>query len=74
MQTPDGVWRVEVYRRPRTRNSWWYRLINVPGGNVVEDLTITGVQRLLAEASVELADLVDVPDRAATTQADTGAA
>jgi bifunctional non-homologous end joining protein LigD len=62
MQTPDGQWRVEIYRRPRTRNSYWYRLINVPGDNVIDDLTITGVQRLLTEAGVDIADLVDVAD------------
>jgi bifunctional non-homologous end joining protein LigD len=56
MQTPDGEWRVEVYRQPRTRTDW-YRLIH--GDNVVENLSIAGVPRLLAEAGVELADLVE---------------
>ena len=56
METPDGAWRVEVYRRPRTSN-YWYRLVH--GDNVVEDLTIGTVKRLLAEAGYSMADLED---------------
>jgi bifunctional non-homologous end joining protein LigD len=63
MQTPDGVWRVEVYQRPRSRDSWWYRLVNVPNDSVVEDLSIAAVQRLLAEAGVDVADLVEVDQK-----------
>jgi bifunctional non-homologous end joining protein LigD len=62
MQTPDGAWRVEIYRVPRSRDHW-YRLIH--GDNVVEQLTIGGVQRLLAEAGVDIGALVDVDDDAA---------
>jgi bifunctional non-homologous end joining protein LigD len=58
METPDGNWRVEVYR-PRGAPTFWYRLVNVPGENVIEGLTIGSVQRLLAEAGVDLADLVE---------------
>jgi hypothetical protein len=57
MQTADGEWQVEIYRQPRTR-SYWYRLKH--GDNVVEGLTITGVQRLLAEAGYDMADLTEV--------------
>ena len=57
MQTPDGQWRVEVYRPSRT-SSHWYRLVH--GDNVVEGLTITGVQRLLGEAGHDVGDLQDV--------------
>lgn len=57
MQTPDGVWVVEVYRKPQTR-SHWYRLRH--GENLVEGLTIVGVQRLLTEAGYDMADLVEV--------------
>lgn len=46
MQTRDGVWRVEVYRL-------------VHGDNVVEGLSLASVQRLLAEAGVDFADLVE---------------
>lgn len=64
MQTPDGVWRVEVYRKPRS-TTWWYRLVH--GDNVVEDLSIASVERLLAEVGYDLADLEEVhevaPDR-----------
>jgi hypothetical protein len=55
MQTPDGRWTVEVYRRPKTRDSYWYRLRH--GDSVVEDLSIASVARLLEEAGYELADL-----------------
>lgn len=56
MQTADGEWRVEVYRQLRSRTEW-YRLIH--GDNVVEGLTIGTLRRLLKEAGVDLADLVD---------------
>jgi bifunctional non-homologous end joining protein LigD len=56
MQTRDGEWRVEVYRQERS-TAWWYRLVH--GDNVVEGLTIAGVERLLAEAGINLADLVE---------------
>ncbi len=55
LQTPDGRWRVEIVRRGRDR---FYRLVN--GANVVDGLHIASVERLLAEAGVDLADLVDV--------------
>ena len=61
MQTPDGAWRVEPYRRPRTGNSWWYRLVDPAHANMIEDLTIAGVERLLTQMGYEMADLVDVP-------------
>lgn len=54
METPDGQWRVEVYRTPRT-TSYWYRLVH--GDNVVESLTIASVERLLAEAGYDMGDL-----------------
>lgn len=54
MVTPDGLWRVEVYRTPRT-TSYWYRLRH--GDNVVESLTIASVERLLAEAGYDMGDL-----------------
>lgn len=56
MQTPDGEWRVEVYREPRSRTEW-YRLVH--GDNVVEGLALASVQRLLAEAGVDMADLIE---------------
>ena len=56
MQTPDGAWRVEVYRQPPSR-AYWYRLVH--GDNRVEGLTITGVERLLAEAGYDMGDLED---------------
>jgi hypothetical protein len=61
MQTPDGAWRVEPYLRPQSPGSWWYRLISPTSDNMIEDLSITGVERLLAEMGYDLAELVDVP-------------
>jgi hypothetical protein len=57
MQTRDGQWHVEVYRRPQS-STFWYRLRHAD--NVIEDLSIAGVQRLLAEAGYDMADLEDV--------------
>ncbi|AGL15217.1 hypothetical protein [Actinoplanes sp. N902-109] len=53
MQTPDG-WRVEVVRRGTTR---WYRIVH--GDDMIDWLSIAGVQRILTEAGVDLADLTD---------------
>nr|WP_221383323.1 hypothetical protein [Actinoplanes polyasparticus] len=53
MQTSDGRWRVEAVRRG---NQDFYRLIH--GDNVIDGLFIATVQRLLAEAGVDMADLV----------------
>jgi hypothetical protein len=61
MQTPDGAWRVEPYLRPQARGSWWYRLVGTANDSVIEDLSITGVERLLAQMGYNLADLMDVP-------------
>jgi bifunctional non-homologous end joining protein LigD len=57
LQTPDGTWRVEVYRQPPSP-TFWYRLINVPKDNTVEGLALATVERLLAEAGVDMAALV----------------
>jgi hypothetical protein len=54
MQTPDGAWRVEVVRRGRTE---WYRIVH--GDDVLDWLSIAGVQRILDEAGVDLGELVD---------------
>lgn len=55
MQTPDGVWRVEVIRRGRSR---WYRVVT--GDNEVDWLAIGTVQRILRDAGVDMADLEEV--------------
>ncbi|MBG0568189.1 non-homologous end-joining DNA ligase [Actinoplanes sp. NEAU-A11] len=54
LETPDRRWRVEVVRRGRDQ---FYRLINVATDNTVDGLAITTLQRLLAEAGVDMADL-----------------
>jgi hypothetical protein len=56
MQTPDGAWRVEVVRAPRTR-TYWYRIVH--GDNVLDWLSIATVHRILTDAGVDLAELVD---------------
>jgi len=58
MQTPDGAWRVEVVRRRRTR---WYRIVH--GEDVLDWLSIAAVERILADAGIDLRVLVEVdPD------------
>ena len=56
LQTPDGTWRVEIVRRGRDQ---FYRLVH--GDNIVDGLFIATVERLLTEAGIDLADLVEVP-------------
>ena len=57
LQSPDGRWRVEAVRRGRDR---FYRLIH--GDNVVDGLAIATLERLLGEAGVDMADLVEAGD------------
>jgi hypothetical protein len=58
MQTPDGAWRVEVVKYGRTR---WYRVVH--GDNQLDWLSIAGVHRILSEAGIDMADLVEVTDQ-----------
>jgi bifunctional non-homologous end joining protein LigD len=60
MQTPDGRWRVEVVRRRTALGDFWYRIVTADGGEL-DGLTIGEVQRTLAAAGVDMADLVDAP-------------
>jgi bifunctional non-homologous end joining protein LigD len=55
LQTPDGQWRVEIVRRGRTR---WYRIVH--GEDVIDWLSIAAVERILDEAGVDMAQLVEV--------------
>jgi hypothetical protein len=57
LQTPDGAWRVEIIRRGRGH---WYRIVH--GENVIDWLGIAGVERILGEAGVDMAGLVEVTD------------
>jgi bifunctional non-homologous end joining protein LigD len=59
MQTPDGQWRIEIVRRGRSR---WYRIVRGEQDSVLDWLSITAVQRILAEAGVDIGNLVDVVD------------
>lgn len=63
MQTPDGLWRVEVVRR-RGQRTRWYRIVRGDDDVVLDWLSISGVERILAEAGVDLAMLVPVVDAA----------
>lgn len=56
MQTPDGQWRVDVVRRPG-HTSYWYRVTHQD--NVIDWLTIGQVQRILADAGIDIATLVE---------------
>jgi hypothetical protein len=60
MQTPDGRWRVEVHRKRTASGTTWYRLIGPDG--VHDGLTLGQVQHLLAQAGVDMADLVPDED------------
>jgi hypothetical protein len=62
MQTPDGSWRVEIVRRGRDR---WYRIAH--GDDMIDWLSISSVERILAEAGIDMGDLVP-----ATAQTDEG--
>jgi hypothetical protein len=69
MQTPDGAWRVEVVKRGRSR---WYRIINDARDVTFDWLSIAAVERVLAEASIGMADrvpVIPVRDSARTTGA-----
>lgn len=57
MQTPDGTWRVEVVRRGRTR---WYRVVH--GDEVIDWLSISAVERILAENGVDRRLLTETSD------------
>ena len=55
LQTPDGAWRVEIVKRGPTM---YYRLVH--GDNMIDGLAIATLERLLAEAGVDIAELVEV--------------
>ncbi|GAA0494087.1 hypothetical protein Ade02nite_20720 [Paractinoplanes deccanensis] len=57
METPDGRWRVEVVARGGGRREYQIR----HDGVLIEYLAIASVQRILGEAGVDMADLVEVP-------------
>jgi bifunctional non-homologous end joining protein LigD len=63
MQTPDGLWRVEVVRR-RGQRTRWYRIVRGDDDAVLDWLAIAAVERILAEAGVDMATLVPVVDAA----------
>lgn len=63
MQTPDQAWRVEIIRR-RGQRTRWYRLV-CAGQEPAEWLSIAAVERILADAGVDIASLVPVASGAA---------
>jgi bifunctional non-homologous end joining protein LigD len=54
MQTPDGAWRVEVVRRGHTH---WYRILH--SESEIDWLSIAAVERILDEAGINMADLIE---------------
>jgi hypothetical protein len=68
-QTPDGAWRIEVVKHGRTR---WYRILH--GEDVIDWLGIAAVERILGEAGVDMAKLVEVADDDPPTPEGHGAA
>lgn len=56
MCTPDAQWRIEVVKRGRAR---WYRVVNEARDVELDWLSIAAVERVLADAGVDMADLVD---------------
>lgn len=57
MQTPDGYWRVEVYRVPRSAQQW-FRLIHAQTV-LIEKATIGQVQDALGEAYADLQQVTE---------------
>lgn len=64
MQTPDGLWQVQVVRR-RGQRTRWYRIVRGDDDAVLDWLSISAVQRILDECGVDLATLVPVAETAA---------
>lgn len=52
MRTPDGEWRVEIVRRGKSR---WYRIVH--GEDILDWLSIRGVERILIEAGIDMGTL-----------------
>jgi hypothetical protein len=61
MRTPDGAWRVEIVLHRGTR---WYRIVH--GGDVIDWLSISAVERILDEAGVDRRLLVELDSPAPT--------
>lgn len=69
MQTPDGLWRVEVVRR-RGQNTRWYRIVRGDDDAVLDWLSISAVERILDEAGIDRSTLAPVIDGGARTASD----
>jgi bifunctional non-homologous end joining protein LigD len=65
LETPDGTWRVEIVQR---NGNEVCRLVH--GHNVIDGLSIEGVDELLAKAGVNIADLVDASQDARSHEPD----
>ncbi len=57
LTTADRCWRVEIVQHGR---SCWYRLRH--DGNEIDWLSIAAVKRILSEAGVNMAELIEVTD------------
>jgi len=58
MQTPDGAWRVEAVG---AGGASWYRIVH--GMDSRDWLALDDVQRILAQAGIDLSDLQEAPLR-----------
>jgi bifunctional non-homologous end joining protein LigD len=63
LQTPDGAWRVEIVHRSGNE---FFRLIH--RDNIIDGLTITTVEQLLAQAGADMTDLTEAPEIAGETE------
>ena len=64
MQTPDRQWRIEAVRRG---GDDFFRLLH--GDNVIDDLLIEDLQKLLARAGVDMADFIEADTQGAAAGA-----
>lgn len=71
MQTPDGLWRVEIVRR-RGQNTRWYRIVRGDDDAVLEWRSISAVERILDEAGVDRSTLTPVVADTSTAASDGG--
>jgi hypothetical protein len=69
MQTPNGLWRVEVVRR-RGQNTRWYRIVRGDDDAVLDWLSISAVERILDEAGIDRSTLIPVVDGGTAAAAD----
>jgi hypothetical protein len=63
LQAPDGAWRVEIVH---SAGNNFARLIH--GDDVIDALSITSVKQPLGQAGINMADLIEMAEDAASNQ------